>query len=297
MMHMDIAITGSTGLIGSALTEHLSATGHNVVGITRSGSEGIHWDPAAGEIDAMGLEGIDGVVHLAGESIGEHRWNAATKAAIMDSRVKGTTLLATTLANLAKPPSVLLSGSAIGYYGSRGDEVLTERSPEGGSFVSDVAVAWEAATAPAEAAGIRVSHLRTGIVLSAKGGALAKILRLFKLGLGGRLGNGRQYWSTISMEDEVGLIAWLLNADLSGPVNLTCPEPTTNAVFTKTLGTVLGRPTFMAVPTFAPKLLLGSELANALLFASARVLPQAATEHGYQFVHPNLEAALRGALA
>jgi len=293
---MDIAITGSSGLIGTALVSHLEVLGHTPIPITRSGSNGIHWDPARGEIDAASLEGVDAVVHLAGEGIAEKRWTDAQKAKILDSRVDGTTLLARTLASLTRPPAVLLSGSAIGYYGDRADTQLTETSAPGDDFLADVVVAWEAATAEAEDAGIRVAHLRTGIVLSPKGGVLQKLLPLYKLGLGGKLGSGRQYMSWVSIDDEIGIIAWLLANDVSGPVNLTGPDPVTNHDFTKALGAVLHRPTFLAVPSFGPKLLLGPELAQGLLFSSARVLPEVATEQGYVFRHRTVGDALAGVL-
>lgn len=294
---MDIAITGASGLIGRALSDALRSAGHRPLPLVRRdpapGEDAVRWDPAAGTIDAASLEGVGAVVHLAGEGIAEKRWNEAQKRRILDSRVDGTTLLSTTLAGLNRPPGVLLSGSAIGYYGERGDEELTEASDPGDLFISDVCRAWEAATAPAEAAGIRVAHLRTGIVLDAHGGALAKTLPLFRFGLGGRLGSGRQWWSWIGIADEVGAIVFLLDADVSGPVNLTAPTPVTNAEFTKVLGRVLGRPTLLPVPAFGPKILLGSELAEQLLFTSARVLPDVLTGAGYEFRSPDLEGALR----
>lgn len=293
---MEIAITGASGLIGTALTEKLTADGHRVVPVSRSAGDGIHWDPANGTVDSAGLEGLDAVVHLAGEPIGDKRWNDEVKRRIHDSRTDSTRLLATTLASLDKPPRVLLSGSAIGYYGDAGATPLTETSPPGNDFLAKVCVDWESATEPAEAAGIRVARLRTGLVLTPDGGALAKMLPLFKLGLGGKMGSGRQYWSAISIDDEVGIITWLLHNEVSGPVNLTCPEPTTNAEFTDTLGDVLGRPTIVPVPAFGPKLLLGGELADALLFTSARVIPQVAETAGYVFQHPTLESALRAVL-
>ncbi len=294
---MDIAITGASGLIGRALSDALRNAGHRPIPLVRRdpapGEDAIRWDPAAGTIDADSLEGVGAVVHLAGEGIAEKRWNEAQKRRILDSRVDGTTLLSATLAGLDRPPGVLLSGSAIGFYGERGDEELTEASDPGDLFISDVCRAWEAATAPAEAAGIRVAHLRTGIVLDAHGGALAKTLPLFRFGLGGRLGSGRQWWSWIGIEDEVGAIVFLLDADVSGPVNLTAPAPVTNAEFTKVLGRVLGRPTLLPVPAFGPKILLGSELAEQLLFTSARVLPEVLISAGYEFRSPDLEGALR----
>ena len=297
---MDIAVTGASGLIGTKLVARLKGDGHRVVPMVRTpprpGTDAIVWDPAAGTIDADSLEGFDAVIHLAGEGIANKRWTAEQKRRILNSRVDGTTLLSVTLAGLNRPPSVLLSGSAIGFYGDQGDTELTEQSPHGDIFLADVCRAWEAATAVAEQAGIRVAHLRTGIVLDPDGGALGKTLGLFKLGVGGRLGSGRQWWSWIGADDEVGAIAFLLNHDISGPVNLTAPEPVTNADYTKVLGKVLHRPTVFPVPSFGPKILLGSELADQLLFTSARVIPKVLLDAGYEFVSPDLDDALRKAL-
>ena len=294
-----IAITGASGLIGSALRTSLRAAGHTVVPVVRSAVSGdphaVLWDPKAGTIDAAGLEGLDGVVHLAGAGIGDHRWNDAYKREVLESRTKGTDLLARTLAGLTPPP-VLVSGSAIGIYGDTGDSAVDESSPHARDFLADVCVQWEAATAPAEQAGIRVAHLRTGIVLSPDGGALAKLLPLFKLGAGGRMGSGRQWWSWISMRDEISVIEWLLENEVSGAVNATAPTPVTNAELTKTLGSVLHRPTLFPVPSFGPKLLLGSELAQALLFTSQRVQPGVLSGHGFDFADPTLESALRAML-
>lgn len=295
---MRIAITGASGLIGGALADRLTAEGHDIVRVVRAGSGPgtIRWDPVAGTIDAAGLEGCDGVVHLAGAGIADKRWTDERRRVILESRTLGTGLLARTLASLDRPPRVLLSGSAIGYYGERGDEVLTEASPRGTGFLSDVCVAWEGAAAPAVDAGIRTAFLRTGIVMSAKGGALGKVLPLFKLGVGGKLGSGRQWWSWISIADEVGAIAWLLEHEVAGPVNLTAPAPATNGEWTKALGHVLGRPTFLAVPKFGPKLLLGSDLGEELLFMSSRVEPAALQAAGFHFEHSTLEAGLRSAV-
>jgi len=293
---VDVAVTGASGLIGTALMASLAADGHRGIRLVRRevrpAEDAIAWDPAAGTIDANSLEGVDAVVHLAGEGIAAGRWTKAQKARILDSRVGGTTLLATTLAGLNRPPSVLLSGSAIGYYGERGDDEVTEADGPGDIFLSEVCVEWEAAAAPAVDAGIRVAFLRTGIVLDPTGGALAKTLPLFRLGLGGRLGSGRQWWSWISADDEVGAIRFLLDHDLSGPVNLTAPNPVTNAEFTTTLGRVLKRPTILPVPAFGPKLLLGPELADQLLFTSARVLPEVLTNAGFTFATPDLATGL-----
>ncbi len=293
---MRIAVTGSTGLIGSALVARLKADGHDVVRLVRStpkGSDEVQWDPAAGSIDAAGLAGIDGAVHLAGEGIGTKRWSSEQKAKILDSRVKGTILLATTMAALTPRPSVLVSGSGIGFYGLRGNEVLTEASSAGTGFLADVCQQWEAATASAEQAGIRVAHIRTGIVLSAKGGAFGKILPLFKLGLGGKLGRGDQWWSWISLEDEVRLISHLLTTDVSGPVNGTAPQPATNVDLTKATGKALGRPTILGVPKFALGIVMGGELTEEVILAGQRALPAVAEKSGFTFSHPDLESALR----
>ena len=297
---MDIAITGASGLIGTALRASLEADGHRVVPVVRrpvgDGERAVRWDPAAGTIDRAGLEGLDAVVHLAGAGIGDKRWSDDRKREILESRSKGTALLADALAGLERKPPVLVSGSAIGYYGDRGDEVLTEQSTPGDIFLSEVCVAWEEAAAPAIEAGIRVPFARTGIVLATQGGALAKTLPLFKLGLGGKMGSGRQWWSWISLADEVAALRFLIDHDVTGPVNLTAPEPATNAHFTKVLGHVLGRPTVLPVPAFGPRLLLGAELADQLLFASQRVEPTVLEAAGFTFAHPDLDTALRAVL-
>ncbi len=292
---MDVLVTGSTGLIGTALVPALEAAGHHAIRLRRgpSAADGISWDPAAGRIDAAGLEGIDAVVHLAGAGIGDHRWTDAYKREIRASRVDGTDLLARTLAGLSRRPAAMVSGSAVGYYGDRGDEVLTEASPPGDGFLPEVCVAWEAATKPAEEAGIRVVHARTGVVLSARGGALKKQLPLFKAGLGGKLGKGHQWQSWIAIDDEVAAILHLLEHDVRGSANLTAPNPVTNAEFTTALGRVLGRPTVVPIPAFGPKLVFGSELAESLLFEGQRVQPQALEASGFAFAHPDLEGALR----
>jgi uncharacterized protein (TIGR01777 family) len=296
---MRVAITGSTGLIGSALTPHLESLGHEVVRVVRSNPAGtdISWSPAEGRIDAHALDGIDAVVHLAGAGIGDKRWTDAYKREILESRTKGTALISQAIAAADDGPKILLSGSATGIYGARGDTQLNERSGVGDGFLAEICAKWEAATTAAEAAGVRVVHLRTGIVLSTKGGALKKQLPLFKFGLGGKMGDGKQYLSWIHIDDEVAAIAHLLTADTTGAVNLTAPFPVTNAVFTATLGDVLGRPTFMPIPKFGPKLLLGSELAENLLFTGQRVLP-VVLEHdpGFQFAYSDLESALQALL-
>jgi uncharacterized protein (TIGR01777 family) len=292
---MDVAVTGSTGFIGSAVVEALTAAGHRPIRVVRGTAKGdeIAWDPEAGTIDAASLEGIGGVVHLAGAGIGDHRWTDAYKLAIRRSRTNGTTLIARTLAGLATRPSVLVSGSAVGYYGDRGDEVLDETSAPGTGFLPDVCAAWEAATAAAAEAGVRVVTIRSGVVLSPRGGALKRQLPLFKLGLGGKLGTGRQWQSWITLEDEVGAILHLLTGGVTGPVNLTTPHPVTNAEFTRTLAGVLHRPSFFPIPSFGPKLVLGSELADVLLYEGQRVLPRVLEDSGYTFAHPTLKEALR----
>lgn len=297
---MRIAITGSSGLIGTALRSSLEADGHEVVPIVRTpGRAGtVQWDPSTGAIDRAGLEGLDGVVHLAGEGIASGPWTAKQRARIHDSRQAGTTLLATTLATCADRPAVLLSGSAIGYYGDRGAERLTERSAAGSDFLAQICIDWEAATSAAEAVGIRVAHLRTGIVLDAHGGALAKQLPIFKLGLGGTAGAGTQWMSWISLADEVRAIRFALEDDrVTGPINLTAPTPVTNAEFTKALGAAVHRPTFLTIPRAVRRAPLGvGDLASSLLFSSARVEPAGLLAAGFRFDHPELEPALASLL-
>lgn len=296
---MDVIVTGSSGLIGSALVTDLEGDGHRVRRLVRrapSGPDEVRWDPSRGEIDRAGLEGADAVVNLAGPGIGDKRWSDARKQELREARVRGTTLLAEALAGLDQPPRALISGSAIGYYGNRGDEKLTEKSKAGGDFLAELCVDWEAAAQPAVTAGIRVALIRTGIVLAPGGGALEKILPLFKLGLGGRLGSGDQFWSWITLEDEVRAIRHLLESEVSGPVNLTAPEPETNHTITTTLGEVLHRPTIFPVPRFGPKILLGGEATETFLYASQRVFPKVLEAEGFTFSHPDLESGLRSIL-
>jgi len=291
---MKVLVSGAKGLIGSALIPELEAGGHRVNRLTRSPRSGgdIRWDPGAGVIEGD-LAGFDAVVHLAGESIAEGRWTAERKRHILESRRKGTRLLAEKIAGLPEPPSMMVSASAIGYYGDRGNELLTEESEPGTMFLSEVCKEWEAAADPAREAGVRVVHPRFGIVLSLEGGALGTTLPIFKLGGGGRVGTGRQYWSWVLLDDVVGAIVHTLNTDaLSGPVNVVAPDPRTNAEYTGVLGRVLGRPTFFAVPAPAARLALGG-MADNLLLASARVEPARLRETGYEYRHPELEAALR----
>ena len=295
---MKIVISGASGLIGTQLVTTLKSSGHEVVQLVRrSAAAGqIMWDPKSGKLDPASLEGCDAVIHLSGAGIGDKRWSDAYRREILDSRTATTLLLANTIASLQRKPSVFLSGSAIGIYGARGDEQLTETSAHGTGFLADVCEQWEAAAKPAIDAGVRTVFLRTGIVLSPKGGALKKLLPLFRLGVGGKFGNGKQWQSWISMDDEVASIIHLLTTNVSGAVNLTAPQPVTNAEFTKVLARVVKRPAIVPVPTFAPKILLGGELADALLFTGQRVMPQALTASGYVFKHSTLESALRSLL-
>ncbi len=296
---MHVAITGASGLIGSALVAELQKQGHSTLSIGRSatGPNTLRWDPANGELDAEALEGVDAVVHLAGEGIATNKWSDEQKRRMLDSRVDGTDLIATTIAAMNTKPKVLVSGSAIGYYGDRGTEVLTEASTGGSDFLADLCSQWEAATQPAEDAGIRVAHIRTGIVLSTEGGALERMLPFFKLGIGGKIGNGKQMMSWVSVTDMVGAIIHIIETDsISGPANVTGPAPVSNNDFTKALGAVLGRPTLLPTPTPALYLMLGKELAQALLFTSADVRPATLTESGYDFAHPTIDDALRAVL-
>jgi hypothetical protein len=297
---MHLAVTGSTGLIGNALVASLTTGGDAVIRIVRSarpGPDQIRWDIERSEIDVEGLRGVDAVVHLAGEGIADKPWTDEQKRRISDSRTAGTGLIARTLADMQGGPRVLVCASAIGLYGDRGDEELTEDSGAGEGFLPDVVSAWEAAADPARAAGIRVVHARLGVVQTPEGGALGKMLPIFKAGLGGKLGNGKQYWSWISRDDVIGLIVHALTQDdLRGPLNVVAPHPVTNAEYTKVLGRVLHRPTFLPVPRFGPAMLLGKELADSLVFTSARVLPERALASGYVFRHATLEACLRDVL-
>jgi uncharacterized protein (TIGR01777 family) len=294
-----VLVTGSSGLIGSALVQALEGRGDQVTRLVRSspGPGQAHWNPDTGDIDAAALEGHGAAVHLAGVGIGDKRWSDDHKRAVLDSRVRGTTLLARTLAGLTDRPGVLASASAVGYYGDRGDEVLTEEAGPGKGFLTEVCEQWEAATAPAEDAGIRVNHLRTGIVLSAEGGALKQMLLPFKVGLGGRIGSGRQWWSWIAIDDHIGAILHLLGTDgAGGPVNLTAPNPATNEEFTRTLNRVLRRPTLLPTPTFALKALFGGEAVEEMFTGGQRVVPARLENAGYAFRHPHLEGALRHVL-
>lgn len=297
---MHLVVSGAGGLIGSELLPRLARAGHRVTKLTRgpAGPGTITWDPVNGLLETGQLAGVDGVIHLAGENVGA-RWTPARKARIRASRVQGTRLLSQALAALGTPPRVFISASAVGIYGDRGSELLTETSPPGNperNFLTAVCLQWEAAAEPARAAGIRVVHPRLGVVLSPHGGALGKLLLPSRLGLGGVLGDGTQWMSWISIADAVSAIQHALTeARLEGPVNLTSPEPVTNRDFTRTLGRVLGRPTPFPVPAGALRLILG-EMAQSTLLASARVHPERLLQEGYGFQHPSLDGALRHVL-
>lgn len=294
---MRIAVTGASGLIGSALVPHLRAQGHEVVRLVRSRSgapDEVSWDPMGGTVDVAGLAGVTGVIHLAGAGVGDHRWTDAYKATIRDSRTRGTATLATALASMEQPPSVLVSGSAIGFYGDTGDTAVDEDAPAGSGFLADVVVGWEAAARPAREAGIRVVHPRTGLVVAGRGGAWAKLWPLVRLGAGGKMGTGRQWWSFISLRDELAALTFLLDA-LEGPVNLTAPNPVTNADMVKAMGELLNRPTVLPVPATALKIALG-EFSSEVL-GSIRVVPRKLLEAGFAFQDPTIDQALAWAWA
>lgn len=295
---MRIAVTGATGLIGSALARQLAADGHEVVSVTRHPRDAtdIGWDPQRGAIDAQRLEQLDAVVHLAGEPIGAARWTRATRQRIMDSRRDGTALIATTLARLDAPPRVLVSGSAVGFYGDRGAEVIDEHAGEGNDFLAQVCVAWEAAAAPAREAGIRVVHPRTGVVIAREGALIDKVELPFRLGIGGRVGSGRQFVPWISMADEVAALTTLITSELEGPVNLVAPQQIDNRGLTKALGRALRRPTLLPIPVMAIRALYG-QMGVTLATTSQRVVPKVLLDAGFSFQHDDLEAALSEALA
>jgi len=295
---MRILMSGGSGLIGTALSKRLEADGHSVARLVRRDAKAgeFTWDPVAGTVDRTAFEGCDAVVNLSGAGIGDRRWTTEYKAELVSSRLLATELLAATVASLEHKPEVFLSGSAIGWYGNRGDERLDELSAPGDDFLSDLCQQWEAATAAAEKESIRTVHLRTGIVLSKHGGALKKQLPLFKLGLGGRFGNGHQWQSWISIDDVVGALSHLLSSEVCGAVNLTAPNPVTNIEFTSMLAQAVHRPAFLPVPSFGPKLLLGGELVESLLLGGQRVLPTALQRYGFEFQHPTLDVALDAVL-
>ena len=296
---MRAIISGASGLIGGALVAHLRDEGFDVSRLVRRpprGPDEAFWDPASGELDRAALEGADAVVHLAGAGIGDRPWTASYKRQIYDSRVRGTRLLAEALAGLDAPPQVLVSGSAIGFYGSTGAAEADESSPKGEGFLADLVADWEEAATPASAAGIRVVHPRTGIVLSARGGILGRTLPLFRLGLGGRLGDGGQWTSWISLRDEVRALRHLIAAPLAGPVNLTAPRPVTNADFTRAVAAALHRPAFLTAPAPLLKLVLRDFAAEGPLI-SQRIAPTRLLESGFVFTDPDLASGLRSALA
>lgn len=293
-----VLVSGASGFIGTALSRSLRAGGHEVVGLSRSakGSGDIAWDPDEGELDAGRIEGFDAIVHLAGEPVAE-RWTAEHKRRVRDSRVGGTGLLATAVATLARPPRVMVSASAVGFYGDGGDRLLDERSESGEGFLAQVAREWEGAAEPARGRGVRLVRTRFGVILSPHGGALAKLLPVFQLGAGGRLGDGKQWMSWISLTDTLRALHFALATDtLNGVVNVVGPDPATNAEFSRELGHVLSRPVLAAVPAFAVRLMFG-EMADEVLLAGQRVLPRALMEAGFGFAHPTLEQALRAELA
>ena len=298
---MDVVISGASGLIGSALTKSLVSDGHRVLRLVRGGvtnGDDIGWDPDDGRIDAPALEGVDAVVHLAGAGIGDQRWTDEHKRAIRESRVRGTAALAGAIASRERKPRVFVSGSAIGYYGSRrGDELLTEDSAPGDDFVAQVAQVWEAEAQPAADAGVRTVNIRTGIVLANQGGALKQMLLPFKLGLGGKQGPGTQWMSWIALVDEIAAIRAAIDDErLLGPVNLVAPNPVTNAEFAQTLGKALHRPTVLPTPLLPLKLRYGSELVESLLLGSQRVVPAKLEAVNFAFTYPVLAAALEGIL-
>ncbi|WP_329388696.1 TIGR01777 family oxidoreductase [Streptomyces sp. NBC_01716] len=298
MVFMRIAITGSTGLIGTALTRSLRSDGHEVVRLvrhpSRAGNE-VEWDPVRQYVDVSGLYGCEAVVHLAGAGVGDHRWTAAYKQKIRDSRVLGTAAIAEAVASLDTPPKVLVCGSAIGFYGDTGDRPVDESAPAGEGFLPSVCVEWEGAAASAAEAGVRTVFGRTGLVVAREGGAWGRLFPIFRAGLGGRLGNGRQYWSFISLHDHVAALRHLIDTEsLSGPVNLTAPEPVTNREVTAAMGRVLHRPTLFAVPPVALRVALGGFAEDVL--GSQRVLPGRLLESGFTFAFPKIDESITAAI-
>ena len=292
---MKVLVTGATGLVGSELVPFLKKQGHDVFRLTRGAAHDatdVVWDPQHNQLPKGRIEGTEVVVHLAGENIAGKRWNPKVKEELRRSRVEGTKLLCETLGQLETRPKTLICASAIGFYGDRGNEMLNETSPAGSGFLAGVCQEWEDACAPARQMGIRVVNLRSGVILSSKGGALAKMLPPFKMGVGGVVGTGNQYWSWITIDDMVGIIDFCIKQErMSGPVNATTPGPVTNYEFTKTLGSEIGRPTIIPMPGMIARIALG-EMANELLLASSRVMPNRLSEAGYKFLYPSLEPAL-----
>jgi uncharacterized protein (TIGR01777 family) len=292
-----VAVTGASGLLGAALVSRLTAAGHSVLPLVRdrarAKSPAIYWDPERDALDAAALEGVDAVVHLAGESVAGGRWTAARRARILGSRTKGTTLLARALAGLREPPRVLVSASAVGYYGDTGDREVDEGAPRGDGFLAEVCEAWEAAAQPARDAGIRVVHPRFGVVLAAHGGALERLLPLFRLGVGGRVGSGQQGFPWVALDDVVAALVFALGDEtLRGPVNVVAPARTSNAEFTRALASVLARPAFLPVPAFALRAAFGA-MADEALLSGQFAVPRALEAHGFRFAYPALPGALR----
>ncbi len=299
-MSQTILITGSTGLVGTAMVASLEGDGHRVLRAVRRQArtpEELSWNPTTGQIEREKLTDVDAVVHLAGANIAGRRWSKSYKQLMLDSRTQGTRLLSETLASLDRKPRVLVCASAIGYYGARDDSELDETASCGEGFLPELCMQWERACGPARDAGIRVVNMRIGVVLSPKGGALKKMLLPFKLGAGGILGTGRQYFSWIALDDVVHATKFLLNHEgIAGPVNVVSPQPVTNHAFTKALGSVLSRPTIFPMPAFAARLAFG-EMADALLLTGARISPKVLADQGYDFLHPSLGPALRHLLS
>lgn len=297
---MKIAVTGASGLIGSALIPALKASGHDVVQFVRrtpTSPAQIAWDPTAGNasgVDRAALEGVDAVIHLSGAGVGDRRWTQSYKQEIYDSRVLSTRTISEAMANTDNGPRILVSASAIGIYGDTGDIAVDESTPRGSGFLADVVQAWEGSADAARSAGIRVVHPRTGLVVSSKGGAWGRLLPLFKLGLGGQLGNGKQYWSYISMRDELRALQWLIDHDISGPINLTAPNPVTNAEVTRAMSRALKRPALLPVPGIALRIALGEFSVEVL--GSARVLPKALEKSGFTWTDPTIDAAISSIL-
>lgn len=294
---MRIAVTGSSGLIGSTLVRSLREDGHDIVRLVRrtpSASDEVEWDPRRQTVDTAGLAGTEAVVHLAGAGVGERRWSAAYKKELRDSRVLGTAAIAEAIASLETPPRVFVCGSAIGFYGETGSTEVDESAAPGEGFMAELCEAWEAAAAPAQEAGVRTVFARSGLVVSRGGGAWGQLFPLFRLGVGGRLGSGRQYWSFISLHDDVAALRHLIDDEsLSGPVNLTGPVPVTNREATASMGRILHRPTLLTVPGFALRMVVG-DFADDIL-GSQRVVPRRLLESGFTFAHPGIDDAVRAA--
>ena len=297
---VNVVVTGASGLIGSALVKSLTADGHEVTRLVRReprAADERRWDPSSGELDPALMDAADAVVHLAGAGVGDQRWTEDYKQTVLRSRVDGTTTIATAIARATDPPKVLLSASAVGYYGDTGEETVDESAPSGTGFLADVVRQWEASTAAAESAGVRVVHARTGVVLAAEGGALGKVLPLFRLGLGGRLGNGRQWMSWIAIADQITALRFLLDrADLSGAVNVTAPEPVRNRDYTKAIGRAVHRPALAIVPATALRVALGG-FADEGVLVSQRVVPTRLEDAGFVFTYADIDAALAAIIA